>query len=203
MYFKKQDKNILSENKHIYNIYSKLLNNRIIFLTGYIEDQISNTIITQLLFLESQNKKKDIYMYINSPGGVITSGMSIYDTMKFIQPKINTICIGQACSMAAILLSSGEKNKRFSLPNSRIMIHQPLGGFRGQASDIEIQAREIIKIKNKIINLLSINTGQKYNKIKIDIERDKFLSPKKALKYGIIDKIITKRKYFNKKKNKI
>ncbi len=203
MYFKKKNKNILSKNKNIYNIYSKLLNNRIIFLTGYIEDEVSNTIITQLLYLESQNKKKDIYMYINSPGGVITSGMSIYDTMKFIQPKINTICIGQACSMAAILLSSGEKNKRFSLPSSRIMIHQPLGRVQGQVSDIEIHAKEIINIKKKIINLLSINTGQKYNKIKIDIERDKFLSPKKALKYGIIDKIITKRKYFNKKKNKI
>ncbi len=188
-----------NENKYIYNIYSKLLNNRIIFLTGYIEDELSNSIITQLLFLESQNKKKDIYMYINSPGGIITSGMSIYDTMKFIKPEINTICIGQACSMAAILLSSGKKNKRFSLPNSRIMIHQPLGGFKGQTTDIEIQVKEIINIKNKIINLLSINTGQKYNKIKIDTERDKFLSPKEALKYGIIDKIITKRKCFNKK----
>ncbi len=191
---------MLNENKYIYNIYSKLLNNRIIFLTGYIEDELSNSIITQLLFLESQNKKKDIYMYINSPGGVITSGMSIYDTMKFIQPEINTICIGQACSMAAILLASGKKNKRFSLPNSRIMIHQPLGGVKGQATDIEIQAKEIINIKKKIINLLSISTGQKYNKIKIDIERDKFLSPEKALKYGIIDKIIIKRKYFNKNK---
>ncbi len=194
---KLQNKNIntLNINKNIYDIYSKLLKNRIIFLTGYIDDEISNLIITQLLFLESKNKKKDIYMYINSPGGVVTSGMSIYDTMKFIQPKINTICIGQACSMAAILLSSGKKNKRFSLPNSRIMIHQPLGGFKGQVTDIKIQVKEIIKIKKKIINILSINTNQEYNKIKMDIERDKFLSPKKALKYGIIDKIIIKRKY--------
>ncbi len=201
MYLYKKNKNIFNENKNIYNIYSKLLNNRIIFLTGYIEDEISNIIITQLLYLESQNKKKDIYMYINSPGGVITSGMSIYDTMKFIQPKINTICIGQACSMAAILLSSGEKNKRFSLPNSRIMIHQPLGNFKGQVTDIKIQVKEIIKIKKKITKLLSNNTGQKYNKVKTDTERDKFLSPKEALKYGIIDKILTKRKYFIKKKN--
>lgn len=194
-----QNINKLNINKNTYNIYSKLLNNRIIFLTGYINDEISNLIITQLLFLESKNKKKDIYMYINSPGGIITSGMCIYDTMKFIQPKVNTICIGQACSMAAILLSSGEKKKRFSLPNSRIMIHQPLGNFKGQVTDIKIQVKEITKIKKKIINLLSINTNQEYNKVKIDTERDKFLSPKEALKYGIIDKIITKRKYFNKK----
>ncbi len=194
MYLYNINKNIFNQNRNLYNMYSKLLDNRIIFLTGYIEDQISNIIITQLLFLESKNKKKDIYMYINSPGGIITSGMCIYDTMKFIQPKVNTICIGQACSMAAILLSSGEKNKRFSLPNSRIMIHQPLGGFKGQVTDIKIQAKEIIKIKKKIINLLCNNTGQKYNKIKKDTERDKFLSPKEAIKYGIIDKIITNNK---------
>ncbi len=175
------------------NIYNKLLQNRIIFLTGYIDDILSNNIITQLLYLESQNYKKDIYLYINSPGGVITSGMSIYDTMNFIKPDINTICIGQACSMAAIILSSGTKNKRFSLPNSRIMIHQPLGAFKGQVTDIEIHTKEILKIKKKIIFLLHNHTGQDLKKIQKDTERDKFLSPQKALNYGIIDKIINKR----------
>ncbi len=176
------------------NIYSKLLKNRIIFLTGYIEDKISNSIITQLLYLEYKNNKKDIYMYINSPGGVITSGMSIYDTMKYVKPKINTICIGQACSMAAIILSSGYKTKRFSLPNSRIMIHQPLGNLKGQATDILIHTKEIIYIKKKIINLLSNNTGKNYKQIKKDTERDKFLSPQEALDYGIIDEIIINKK---------
>ncbi len=175
----------------MYNIlYSKLLKNRIIFLTGYIEDKICNNIITQLLYLEYKNNKKDIYIYINSPGGIITSGMSIYDTIKYIKPQINTICIGQACSMAAILLSSGQKNKRFSLPNARIMIHQPLGSFNGQATDIKIHTKEILNIKKKIIHILSKNTGKNYNKIKRDTERDKFLSPEEALNYGIIDKII-------------
>ncbi len=175
------------------NLYNKLLENRIIFLTGYIDDYLSNNIITQLLYLESKNNKKDIYIYINSPGGIITSGMSIYDTMKFIKPQINTICIGQACSMAAIILSSGKKKKRFSLPNSRIMIHQPLGNFKGQATDIEIQTKEILKIKKKINYLLSNNTKQTFEKIKRDTERDKFFSPKEALNYGIIDKIIKKK----------
>ncbi len=185
---------MINKNEYIYNIYPKLLNNRIIFLTGYIEDQLSNIIISQLLYLESKNKNKDIYMYINSPGGLISSGMAIYDTMNFIQPEINTICIGQACSMAAILLSSGNKNKRFSLPNSRIMIHQPLGNFKGQVTDIQIQTKEITNIKKKIIFLLSNNTGKKYKKIKKDTERDKYLSAEEALNYGIIDKIILKRK---------
>ncbi len=179
-------------NKYI-NIYNKLLNNRIIFLTGYIDDILSNNIITQLLYLESKNYKKDIYLYINSPGGIITSGMSIYDTMNFIKPDINTICIGQACSMAAIILSSGKKKKRFSLPNSRIMIHQPLGSLQGQVTDIEIHTKEILKIKKKIIYLLSNNTKQTIKKISKDIERDKFFSANKALNYGIIDKIINQR----------
>ncbi len=183
----------MEENYNNNTLYNKLLQNRIIFLTGYINDILSNNIIIQLLYLESENYKKDIYLYINSPGGIITSGMSIYDTINFIKPDVNTICIGQACSMAAIILSSGKKKKRFSLPNSKIMIHQPLGNFKGQASDIEIHTKEILKIKNKIINLLHNNTNQNLEKIKKDIERDKFLSPKKALKYGIIDKIIKKR----------
>ncbi len=177
-------------NNKILNIHYELLKNRIIFLTGYIEDNLSNWIISQLLFLESENYKKDIFLYINSPGGIITSGMSIYDTMNFIKSNVNTICIGQACSMAAILLSAGQKNKRFSLPNSRIMLHQPLGGFKGQTTDIEIHTKEIVKIKNKIIYLISKHTGNNINKIKQDIERDKFFSSKEALNYGIIDKII-------------
>ncbi len=180
-------------NKNI-SLYSKLLENRIIFLTGYIDDELSNNIVAQLLYLEYKNYNKDIFIYINSPGGIITSGMSIYDTMKFIKPDINTLCIGQACSMAAIILSSGKKNKRFSLPNARIMIHQPLGYSKGQATDIEIHTKEILKIKKKITSLLSKNTGQTLEKIQKDTERDKFLSPKKALNYGIIDKIIKKRK---------
>ncbi len=184
--------------KNYINIYDKLLKNRIIFLTGYINDDMSSSIISQLLYLESKDQDKDIYLYINSPGGIITSGMSIYDTMEFINPDVNTICIGQACSMASILLACGKKKKRFSLPNSRIMIHQPLGGFKGQATDIEIQAKEIIKIKKKIIKLLSEKTEKNINIIKKDIERDKFLSPKKALNYGIIDNIIINKKSFNK-----
>ncbi len=176
-----------------YDIYSRLLQDRIIFLVGEIEDQIANLVIAQMLYLESKNSKQDIYLYINSPGGLISSGMSIYDTMKFIKSKVNTICIGQACSMAAFLLSSGEKKKRFSLPNSRIMLHQPLGNFNGQATDIEIHTQEILKIKKKIIKILSINTGQNQKKIKKDTERDKFFSPKKALHYGIIDFIIKKK----------
>ncbi len=177
----------------IYDIYSKLLSERIIFLTGNIEDLNSNNIIAQLLFLESENSKKDIYLYINSPGGFISSGMSIYDTINFIKPDVNTICIGQACSMAAFILSSGKKKKRFSLPNSRIMIHQPMGSLKGQATDIEIHTKEILKIKKKIIKLMSINTNQNIEKIKKDTERDKFLSPKEAIEYGIIDFIIKNR----------
>ncbi len=174
------------------NIYSKLLKNRIIFLTGIIENNLSNNIISKLLYLEYKNNKEDIFIYINSPGGLVTSGMSIYDTMKFIKPNINTICIGQACSMAAFLLSSGSKNKRFSLPNSNIMIHQPIGSFKGQATDIKIQTEEILRVKNNLINIFSKNTGNKIKKIKKDTERDKYFTAKEALNYGIIDKIIKK-----------
>ncbi|WP_425333442.1 ATP-dependent Clp endopeptidase proteolytic subunit ClpP [Buchnera aphidicola] len=182
-----------SYGEKIYDIYSRLLKERIIFLIGPIEDQKANIIIAQLLFLESQNSKKDIFLYINSPGGIISSGLAIYDTMNFIKPKVNTLCIGQACSMGALLLSSGSKGKRFSLPNSRIMIHQPLGGYEGQASDIEIHAKEILKIKNKINKIISINTKKTIKEIYKDTERDYFLSAKKALEYGIIDKILKNR----------
>ncbi len=195
---KKLIKSIISEKNNYeiekpYNIYYKLLKNRIIFLTGEIEDEMSNIIIAQLLFLESENPKKDIYLYINSPGGLVSSGMSIYDTINLITPDINTICIGQACSMAALLLSSGKKKKRFSLPNSRIMIHQPLGYFKGQATDIEIQTKEILKTKEKLIKIMSNNTGKSFEDIKKDTERDKFLSPLEAINYGIIDLILKKK----------
>lgn len=176
-----------------YDIFSRLLKDRIIFITGAIEENIASLIISQLLFLESENPEKDISIYINSPGGSVIAGLSIYDTMNFIKPDINTISIGQACSMCALLLSSGTKNKRYSLPNSRIMIHQPIGGFHGQASDIKIHAEEILKIKYKLNNILAINSGQSISKIEKDTERDNFMSPEEAKKYGIIDKILTNR----------
>lgn len=173
-----------------YDIYSRLLKERIIFITGIIEDSMSSSIIAQILFLESENPKKDIFLYINSPGGIITSGMAIYDTMQFVKPDINTICIGQACSMAAILLCSGTKNKRFGLKNSQIMIHQPLGGYQGQASDIEIHTNEIIKTKNKINQIIAFHTGTHIKKIKQDTERDCFLDVHEAISYGLIDSIL-------------
>ncbi len=174
------------------NIYNKLLKNRIIFLSGDIFDNNANHIIAQLLYLESIDPKKDIYLYINSSGGSVTSGMSIYDTMNYIKPDVNTICIGKAYSMAALLLSSGIQKKRFSLPNAQIMIHQPLGTIQGQTTDISIHTNEMIKIKKQLINILSINTNQNKEKIQYDTERDKFLSPKEAIHYGLIDKIIYK-----------
>ncbi|CAL4324127.1 ATP-dependent Clp protease proteolytic subunit [Buchnera aphidicola (Thelaxes suberi)] len=176
-----------------YDIYSRLLKERIIFISGQIEDFMANIIIAQLLFLESENAAKDIYLYINSPGGIVSAGMSIYDTMQFIKPNINTICIGQACSMAALLLCSGKKGKRYALPNSRMMIHQPLGGFEGQASDIEIHAQEIITIKKTINTLIAKHTNQLLKKVEQDTERDHFFSAKKAVKYGLIDDILNKR----------
>ncbi|ARC53406.1 ATP-dependent Clp endopeptidase proteolytic subunit ClpP [Candidatus Riesia pediculischaeffi] len=175
-----------------YDIYSRLLKERIIFLTGYIEDNMANLIISQLLFLESEDRTKEIYLYINSPGGVITSGISIYDTIQFINPKVSTICIGQACSMGAFLLASGAKGKRYCLPNSRIMIHQPIGSFHGQTTDIEIQTREIVKIRSKINKLMAKHTKRKIEQIERDTERDYFLSSEEAVNYGIVDKI-----YFN------
>ncbi len=182
-----------NNNEKIYDIYSRLLKDRIIFLTGIIENQLSNVIIAQLLFLESENNKKDIFLYINSPGGSVNSGMSIYDTMNYVKSDINTICIGEAYSMAAFILSSGKKKKRFCLPNSKIMIHQPLGKSYGQATDIIIQTNEIIKTKKKLIKLMSKNTNQSVETIEKDTERDKYLSSKEALQYGLIDKIIKKK----------
>ncbi|QFQ32281.1 ATP-dependent Clp endopeptidase proteolytic subunit ClpP [Buchnera aphidicola] len=183
-----------SRGERSYDIYSRLLKERIIFMSGNIEDNMANTIVAQMLFLEAENPEKDIFLYINSPGGIITSGMSIYDTMQFINPDVRTICIGQASSMAAFLLASGTKGKRSSLLNSRIMIHQPLGGFQGQASDIAIHAKEIIRMKKKLNQLFSFHTGQPIKKINKDTERDCFLSAYESMQYGLIDLVLTKRK---------
>ena len=176
-----------------FDIYSRLLKERVIFITGPIEDQMANLIVAQLLFLEAENPEKDINIYINSPGGSVTSGMSIYDTMSYIKPDISTLCIGQASSMGAILLTGGSKGKRFALPNSRVMIHQPLGGFQGQATDIEIHAQEILKIRTKLNEILSHHSGQEIDKVSKDTERDNFMSGEEAVKYGLIDKVIDKR----------
>ncbi len=173
-----------------YDIYSRLLKDRIIFVGGEIEDNMANSIIAQLLFLDAQDKEKDIVMYINSPGGVITSGLAIYDTMHHIKADVSTVCIGQAASMGAVLLAAGTKGKRYSLPNSRIMIHQPLGGARGQATDIQIQAKEIERIKELMNIILSEATGKTVEEIYKDTERDNFMSPEEAISYGLIDKII-------------
>jgi len=182
-----------SRGERSYDIYSRLLKERIIFMTGPIKDTMANTIIAQMLFLEAENTKKDIFLYINSPGGIISSGMSIYDTMQFIKPDINTICIGQSCSMAAFLLASGTKGKRYCLPNSRVMIHQPLGGYQGQASDIAIHAQEIMKMKIKLNQLMSLHTGQSIKKINKDTERDCFFSAEESIRYGLVDSILTQR----------
>ncbi len=176
-----------------FDIYSRLLKERVIFLTGPINDQISNLVVAQLLFLESENPKKDISIYINSPGGVISSGLAIYDTMQFVSPSISTLCIGQAASMGALLLAGGEKGKRFALPNSRIMIHQPLGGFQGQASDIEIHAQEILLMKKKVNEILSKHTGKSLKTVEKDTDRDNFLNAEESKKYGIIDEILEER----------
>ncbi|AQW82117.1 ATP-dependent Clp endopeptidase proteolytic subunit ClpP [Campylobacter pinnipediorum] len=181
-----------SKGERSYDIYSRLLKDRIIMLSGEIEDGIASSIVAQLLFLEAEDPEKDIYLYINSPGGVITSGFSIYDTMNYIKPDVCTICIGQAASMGAFLLSSGAKGKRYALTNSRIMIHQPLGGARGQATDIEIQAREILRLKEILNATLANNTGQKLSKVVKDTERDYFMSAAEAKDYGLIDTILKK-----------
>lgn len=173
-----------------YDIYSRLLKDRIIFLSGPVEDSVSDIIIAQLLFLESEDPNKDIQFYINSPGGVVTSGLAIYDTMNYIKPDVSTICIGQAASMAAVLLSSGAKGKRFSLPNSNIMIHQPSGGAQGQASDIQIQAEQILKIKKRLNEILADNTGKAIDKIAKDTDRDFAMTAKEAMEYGLIDQVI-------------
>lgn len=176
-----------------FDIYSRLLKERVIFVVGPVEDQMANLIVAQLLFLESENPNKDIHLYINSPGGSVTAGMAIYDTMQFIKPHVSTICIGQAASMGAVLLAAGEKGKRFALPNSRVMIHQPLGGFQGQASDFEIHAREILFIKDKLNQVLAKHTGQPIEVIRNDTDRDNFMSADAAQAYGLVDQVLTQR----------
>ena len=181
-----------SKGERSYDIYSRLLKDRIIMLSGEIDDAVSSAVVAQMLFLEAEDPDKDIYLYINSPGGVVTSGFSIYDTMNYIKPDVSTICIGQAASMGAFLLSCGAKGKRYALPNSRIMIHQPLGGARGQATDIEIQAKEILRLKELLNDILAKNTGQKLAKIAKDTDRDFYMSAKEAEEYGIIDSVLNK-----------
>ncbi|MFR5264327.1 ATP-dependent Clp endopeptidase proteolytic subunit ClpP [Clostridium sp.] len=181
-----------SRGERSYDIFSRLLKDRIIMLSGEVNDVTSNLIVSQLLYLESEDPDKDIYLYINSPGGSITSGMAIYDTMQYIKPDVSTICIGMAASMGAFLLSSGAKGKRYALPNSEIMIHQPLGGFQGQATDIDIHAKRILKIKDNLNKILSDNTGQSLEKIKVDVERDYFMEASEAAEYGLVDKVIKK-----------
>jgi len=176
-----------------YDIYSRLLKERIIFVTGGIEDHVSSVICAQLLFLESENPKKDIAMYINSPGGVVTSGLAIYDTMQYIRPAVSTVCIGQAASMGSLLIAAGEKDKRFALPNSRIMIHQPSGGAQGQATDIEIQAREILALRARLNDIYVQHTGQKLAAVEEALERDTYLTPEEAKKFGLIDQVVDKR----------
>jgi ATP-dependent Clp protease protease subunit len=175
-----------------YDIYSRLLKDRIVMLSGEINDAVATTVVSQLLFLEAEDPEKDIYLYINSPGGVVTSGMSIYDTMNYIKPDICTICVGQAASMGSFLLSAGSKGKRYSLPNSRIMIHQPLGGAQGQASDIKIHAEEILRMRSDLNKILSENTGQDIEQIEKDTDRDNFMSATQAKEYGLIDEVISK-----------
>ena len=182
-----------SRGERAYDIYSRLLKDRIIFITDQVADPMANTIIAQLLFLESEDPDKDIHMYINSPGGSVTSGMAIYDTMQYIKPDVATICMGQTSSMAALLLAAGAKDKRYALPHSRIMIHQPLGGAQGQATDIDIHAREILKIRDTLNQILADHTGTDIKRIRKDTERDFFMDSRQAKKYGIIDKVIHKR----------
>ncbi len=176
-----------------YDIYSRLLKERVVFLVGEVNDHSANLIVAQMLFLESENPDKDIHFYINSPGGSVTAGMAIYDTMQFVKPNISTLCIGQAASMGSFLLAAGEKGKRFCLPNSRVMIHQPMGGFRGQASDVEIHAREILYLKQRLNQMLSQHTGQPVETIERDTDRDNFLSAADAVKYGLVDQVLEKR----------
>jgi ATP-dependent Clp protease protease subunit len=182
-----------SRGERAYDIYSRLLKDRIIFLGTAINDEIANLLIAQLLFLESEDPDKDINFYVNSPGGLVTAGMAVYDTMQYIKPDITTVCIGQAASMGAVLLTAGTANKRYSLPNSRILIHQPMGGFQGQASDIEIQAKEILRMKDTLNHILVKHTGQDISRIQNDTDRDYFMSGEEAQKYGIIDHVITTR----------
>jgi ATP-dependent Clp protease, protease subunit len=182
-----------SRGERAYDIYSRLLKERVIFLVGPIDDHVANVVVAQLLFLESENPDKDISLYINSPGGVVTSGMAIYDTMQFIKPDVATMCIGQAASMGALLLASGAKGKRYALPHSRVMIHQPLGGYQGQASDIEIHTREILTLRDRLNSVLAKHTGQPIERIAKDTDRDNFMSAKDAAEYGLIDSVLDRR----------
>ena len=181
------------QGERAYDIYSRLLKDRIIFLSGEVEDNMANTIVAQMLFLEAEDPDKDIYLYINSPGGVVTAGMAIYDTMQYIKPDVCTICIGQAASMGSLLLTAGAKGKRFALPNARIMIHQPLGGARGQSTDVQIQARELLRTRELLNDILSQCTGKSKDEIQADTERDNFMSASEAVEYGLIDKVIVRK----------
>ena len=183
-----------SRGERAYDIYSRLLKERVIFLVGPVDDHVANVIVAQMLFLESENPDKDINFYINSPGGVVSAGLAIYDTMQFIKPDVSTMCIGQAASMGALLLTAGAAGKRYCLPHSRVMIHQPLGGYQGQATDIEIHTREILKIRSQLNELLAIHSGQSVETIAEDTERDNFMSPSEAKEYGLIDELIESRK---------
>ena len=180
------------QGERAYDIYSRLLKDRIIFLSGEVEDNMANTIVAQMLFLEAEDPDKDIYLYINSPGGVVTAGMAIYDTMQYIKPDVSTICIGQAASMGSLLLTAGAKGKRFALPNARIMIHQPLGGARGQSTDVQIQAKELLRIRQMLNGILSQRTGKSMEQIEADTERDNFMSAAEAVEYGLVDKVIVR-----------
>jgi ATP-dependent Clp protease protease subunit len=182
-----------SRGERAYDIYSRLLKERVIFIVGPIEDHMANLVVAQLLYLESENPDKDISIYINSPGGVVTSGMAIYDTMQFIKPDVSTLCVGQAASMGALLLAGGAAGKRYCLPHSRVMIHQPLGGFQGQATDIDIHAREILNMRERLNRILANHTGQPIEKIGEDTERDNFMSSEEAVKYGLIDQVLSSR----------
>lgn len=182
-----------SKGERAYDIYSRLLKERIIFMVGQVEDHMANLIVAQMLFLESENPEKDIFLYINSPGGSVTAGMAIYDTMNLIKPDVSTMCVGQAASMGAFLLSGGAKGKRYCLPNSRVMIHQPLGGFQGQASDFEIHAREILSIKEKLNRLMAEHTGQDFEVVARDTDRDNFMSAQEAMEYGLVDQVLANR----------
>ena len=180
------------QGERAYDIYSRLLKDRIIFLSGEVEDNMANTIVAQMLFLEAEDPDKDIYLYINSPGGVVTAGMAIYDTMQYIKPDVSTICIGQAASMGSLLLTAGAKGKRFALPNARIMIHQPLGGARGQSTHVQIQAKELLRIRQMLNEILSQRTGKSMEQIEADTERDNFMSAAEAVEYGLVDKVIVR-----------
>ena len=182
-----------SRGERAYDIYSRLLKERVVFMVGPVEDHMANVIIAQLLFLEAENPDKDIHLYINSPGGVVSAGMAIYDTMQFVKPDISTMCVGQAASMGALLLAGGAKGKRFCLPHSRVMIHQPLGGFQGQASDIDIHAREILRIRDRLNRVLADHTGQPLEKVAQDTDRDRFMGGEEAVEYGLIDAVLSRR----------